>query len=406
MKRFIHCCVCILLTSIVPVSFSHADTLPEPGYRLIRTVIFSRHGVRSPIQTVAALKPWANRPWPIWPVKAGELTHRGKALIKAQWTALKPDLVKNGLVPENGCPAPDQYSLVADEDQRTRETAVAIFEGLAPGCEIRPQYGTRYDPLFHPDIVSYREMDHQKALEEVQERLAILENDPAITAALNRLQDITGCCGKRLSQRETGKNHATLQELPTRIKIDAKKPKLDISGKWPVASSIAEIMLLEYAQWPDRNAGWGKVDETVLQQIVPLHDSVFDATHRAPLLARAGGKYLVKNIHDTLLSEQSPPLSILVGHDTDIAYVGGLLDISWSVPEQGRNPIPPGSFMSFELWQKTDGEREIRVYFNAPSFASLHSAPAPVVIPTKVPVDKSVYTPENFSRLVETVTGL
>ncbi|EEO27447.1 histidine-type phosphatase [Oxalobacter paraformigenes] len=406
MKRFARYCVLILLTSIIPAAFVHADTPFEPESRLIRTVIFSRHGVRSPTQTPATLKQWANKPWPVWPVKPGELTQRGKALVKAQWTALKPGLVRQGLIPANGCPAPEQYSLIADEDQRTRETAIAIFDGLAPGCEIRPQYGTRYDSLFHPDLASYRAMNHQEALEEVQMRLDNLDKDPAIIAALNRLQDITGCCGKRPGLREAGKNRATLQELPTRMKIDPEKPKLDISGKWPIASSLAEIMLLEYGQWPDRNAGWGEVDETVLRQIVPLHDRVFDATHRAPLLAKAGGQYLVKNIHDTLLSEQSQPLSILVGHDTDIAYVGGLLGINWTVEGQGTNPIPPGSFMSFELWQKTDGNREIRIHFHAPSFTSLHAKPAPVVIPTKVPVDQSVYRPEAFSRLVETVTGL
>ncbi len=406
MKRLIRYCVFILLTSIIPSAFVHADTPFEPDASLIRTVIFSRHGVRSPTQTAATLKQWASKPWPVWPVKPGELTQRGKALVKAQWTALKPGLVKQGLIPANGCPAPEQYSLIADEDQRTRETAIAIFEGLAPGCEIHPRYGTRYDSLFHPDLASYRAMNHQEALEEVQARIDNLDKDPSIIAALNRLQEITGCCGKRLGRREAGKNHVTLQELPMRMTIDPEKPKLDITGKWPIASSLAEIMLLEYGQWPDRNAGWGEVDETVLQQIVPLHDRVFDATHRAPLLAKAGGKYLVKNIHDTLLSEQSPRLSILVGHDTDIAYVGGLLDINWTVKGQGINPIPPGSFMSFELWQKTNGDREIRIHFHAPSFVSLHSRPAPVVIPIKVPVDKSVYSPEAFSRLVETATGL
>ena len=406
MKRLSRLIALTVFTMLIPAPFVYADPSSGLEDRLIRTVIFSRHGVRSPTQSPATLKQWASKPWPVWPVKPGELTLRGKALIRAQWTALKPVLEKHGLLSENSCPAPQQYSLIADEDQRTRETAVAIFEGLAPGCRINPQYGTRYDTLFHPDMTSWREMNHQEALDQVQSRLDLLEKDPGVQSALNRLQEITGCCNHLSLLREKEERYTSLKELPTRIRIDSQKPKLDISGKWPIASSIAEIMLLEYGQWPDRNAGWGKVDENILKQIVPLHDRVFDATHRAPLLAKAGGKYLVKNIRDTLLSEQSPRLSILVGHDTDIAYIGGLLGISWTVPEQGLNPIPPGSFMSFELWEKTEGNREIRIYFHAPAFASLHSVPASETMPVKVPVDKPFYRVSDFSQQVDRVTGL
>ena len=372
----------------------------------IRSVFLVRHGIRSPKDSDTALGQWSTSAWPTWPGKPGDLTERGKELIRAQWSALKPFLVRNGLVPENGLPKAGDYALIADKDQRTRMSAIALFDGLFPGCHIRPQYGSRYDLLFHPDSSMYRAMDRQKALAEVQALLDPLDFDPVIGNALNLLQDITKCCRPSLCGALGGTSSCTLQGLPNRMSIDPRKPRLDIEGKWHIASTLAEIMLLEFAQWPEKEAGWGEVDARVLRQIIPVHNAVFNATHRAQSLAKAGGIHMLEYIHQTLLSEKSPPLTILVGHDTNIAYVSGLLDIHWSVPELGNDPVIPGSFLTFELWQKAGTGREIRAGFHAPSLDFLRTSPASLTSPVSIPVDKAVYEPDTFKKQVENVTAL
>ena len=372
---------------------------------LVKTVILSRHGIRSPKESDAVLRQWSTRAWPTWPGNQGDLTERGKELVKAQWAAMRPFLVENGLIPASGLHQARDYALIADEDQRTRMTAIAMFEGLFPACHIRPQYGSRYDLLFHPDSSLYRTMDRQKALAEVQVLLDCLDSDPVIGNALTILQDITKCCRPSLCGALGGTTSCTLQGLPNRMSIDPRKPKLDIAGKWQVASTLAEIMLLEFAQWPDRKAGWGEVDEMVLRQIIPLHSAVFNATHRAHSLAKAGGTHMLEYIRETLLSEKSPPLTILVGHDTNIAYVSGLLDIHWTDPELGCDPIIPGSFITFELWQKTESVREIRIGFHVPSLEFLRTSPASLTRAVSIPVDKAVYEPDTFQKVVEIVTS-
>lgn len=372
--------------------------------KLIRSVILGRHGIRSPKQSDATLRQWSTKPWPVWPGNPGDLTERGKALIEAQWAAMKPVLVENGLIPAGGLPQAVDYALIADEDQRTRMSAIAIFEGLFPGCHIRPQYGSRYNLLFHPDSVMYRTMDRQKALAEVQAQLDPLETDPVIDNALNLLQDITNCCRPSLCGELGGTDFCTLRGLPNRMSIDPRKPKLDIAGKWQVASTLAEIMLLEFAQWPEKKAGWATVDETVLRQIIPVHNAVFNATHRASSLARAGGTHMLKYIHDTLVSEKSPRLTILVGHDTNIAYVSSLLGLHWNLPESGIDPVIPGSFLSFELWRKTGNESEIRICFYIPSWHFLRTSPISPAQPVSAPVDKGVYATDTFSKLVDNST--
>ena len=114
---------------------------------------------------------------------------------------------------------------------------------------------------------------------------------------------------------------------------------------------------------------------------------------------------MLEYIRETLLSEKSPPLTILVGHDTNIAYVSGLLDIHWTDPELGCDPIIPGSFITFELWQKTESVREIRIGFHVPSLEFLRTSPASLTRAVSIPVDKAVYEPDTFQKVVENVTS-
>ncbi len=400
MKRAFKYLLFTILAVFTAIPAAHASEEGQPEDKLIKIVVLSRHGVRSPTQNRTTLDQWSSRTWPRWPVRYGYLTERGHELVAAQWKAIRPVLTEQRLLPENACPAPASYSLIADRDQRTRETAIAIFDGLAPGCGVRPQWGEQYDALFHPSKNALAALNTENVLSVLKQRLDRLNADPAAIAALNRIQDITDCCGPALCTRTAHENSCALTELPNRTSLDHRKNKPEIGGKWAIASSIAEIMLLEYGQWPDRNAGWGQVDENVLRQIVPLHDKVFDAVNRTPALAKAGGGELLKTIENALLSDTSPKMNFLVGHDTNIANIGGLLNVNWIVPEQGSNPTPPGGFLTFELWQKADGTREVRINYHAPTFASLHTQPAPVVKPVQVPASPGVFTPEAFSLKV------
>ena len=53
--------------------------------KLLKMVVLSRHGVRSPTQSSETLESWSRKDWPEWPVKRGELTPRGAKLVTAMW---------------------------------------------------------------------------------------------------------------------------------------------------------------------------------------------------------------------------------------------------------------------------------------------------------------------------------
>ena len=104
-----------------------AEAQPETG-RLLKTVIVSRHGVRTPTQPPSALRPWTTRPdsWPTTPWSApgwsetqpGELTQAGARLAALMGGYYQSRLAARQLFPARGCPAPGDVFIRADTPLR------------------------------------------------------------------------------------------------------------------------------------------------------------------------------------------------------------------------------------------------------------------------------------------------
>ncbi len=251
--------------------------------RLLKLVVLSRHGVRSPTQSPEELARWASRPWPQWPVGKGELTARGGELLTIQWREMRRILAEEGLLPAQGCPGPEDVLCVADAEQRTRESAAAILKGLVPECGLSAASDpTQVTPLFHPVRARQASLDTQAVRAEMERVLAGLH---VPHGALELIQRVTGCCAPGLCDGRT--RGCALADIPDTVGFN--KGDVKLSGRLAMASSLAEIFLLEYGQWPERNAGWGEVDAEALKTMLPVHNLVFDALNRAPDVAAARG---------------------------------------------------------------------------------------------------------------------
>ena len=366
--------------------------------RLLKLVVLSRHGVRSPTQSPEELARWASRPWPQWPVGKGELTARGGELLTIQWREMRRILAEEGLLPAQGCPGPEDVLCVADAEQRTRESAAAILKGLVPECGLSAASDpTQVTPLFHPVRAGQASLDTQAVRAEMERVLAGLHVPPG---ALELIQRVTGCCAPGLCDGST--RGCALADIPDTVGFN--KGDVKLSGRLAMASSLAEIFLLEYGQWPERNAGWGEVDAEALKTMLPVHNLVFDALNRAPDVATARGGAMLRAIRSSLLEEPDARVIIYAGHDTNIANTGGLLDLHWDIPEQGHNAIPPGGALLFTLWKNASGRREIRASFLAPTLETLHaSSPGgePVILDAGLLCGGEPCTPEAFSLLTD-----
>ncbi|HWT67174.1 MAG TPA: histidine-type phosphatase [Terracidiphilus sp.] len=131
---------------------SNASPVSDQDNALRFVVIVSRHGVRSPTGKLDQLNRYSRQPWPTWDVPPGYLTAHGARLMTLLGTYDRALLVSQGILSPGGCADAAHIRIVADSDQRTRESGKALAAGLEPGCEVdvtaRPE-GTP-DPLFHP----------------------------------------------------------------------------------------------------------------------------------------------------------------------------------------------------------------------------------------------------------------
>lgn len=375
------------------------------GHRLLKIVALSRHGVRAPTQEKKILDSWTQKTWPKWPVKRGELTERGAALVREMWKNLHKRYKDLNLIPENICPRPDLVYVRADVDERTKATARAILQGLAADCDlgfaVLPD--AKVDPLFHPlkaglyqfnaieGVTDVLAMSHG-GLTAVQERLA---------PSLAMLEEILGPPDAALCDRFAMIRNCTIGDLPNAISISPNGEDIRLVGSLSIASSAAEIFLLEYAEWPKEKAGWGQVSDKILEEILPIHATVFDVVNRAPMVAWAKGSTLLAEMAAALAGSHADArcneanLVVFVGHDTNIANLGALLGIDWQANGYPENGIPPASLLALELWE-INGAREVMARFYAQSPSTLHK-PIP-----KEGGDVAAFAPEedvvNFSK--------
>ncbi len=401
-------CIAALAFLLPPVSVPAAEA--DDG-RLLKIVVLSRHGVRAPTQKHDVLAQWSRRIWPTWPVKRGELTPRGASLVTALWGNLGETFRHAGLLPREQCPRPGDVFVRADVDERTRATARALLDGLAPDCHLGYAVASdAIDPLFHPVKAGLYAFDPISAATDILSMtdggLGHLQDDLATPLAL--VGRLAAPVSPELCARFSLPPDCALSDIPNAVSVASDGRSVAIAGSLAIASSMAEIFLLEYGEWPGAAAGWGQVDAATLRQVLPVHARVFDVVNRAPLVAWARGSSLLAEMGSALLGTHydercnKAALVVFVGHDTNIANLGALLGVNWQLDEYPVNGIPPAAALMLELWEK-NGAREVRVHFVAQPPAALH---APFATATAIsPADLRAHAPQAATVSAPPVVG-
>ncbi|MBQ4615812.1 MAG: histidine-type phosphatase, partial [Mailhella sp.] len=367
----------------------HAETPPASDMesaQLVKAVILFRHGVRSPLQTREELNSWTQRQWPEWSVAPGELTPRGFGLLRAAGYGLREDLAEAGLLPATGCPPEGSLFAYADSTPRTRDSARALLEGLAPGCGF--PISTREEekgpaPLFHPvqsGLMPPPEFSEEKRLA-LEQDLTVLRSREA-----DRLNLLAELLGPTVNQPDSF-------HFPGK----SSRQTLTLEGGLKTASSCAEILFLESIEWavhsqsivvaerlPEhpghlspverktrqilgapvfpspasqarpRPHSWKPVplsnqrllmlNPATAEELLPVHTAVLNMIQRDPAIAYSSGLPLLALIAGTLAgtspldAANEAELIIFSGHDTNIANIAALLDLHWN-----NTPFPPDS---------------------------------------------------------------
>ena len=360
------------MTTWPPFSFAPSSTQGDEV--LTKLVIVSRHGVRTPIPPASQLAHWAAEPWPDWKQPAGALTPRGAELARIMGTYYRRYASEGQAATAAGCPPMYVY---ADLMERTQATAKSLIEGFAPNCgyTFRTRSDAKIDPIFHPLEAGVCKVDPMIAQTRVLERaggdLNRITRD--LKAPFDALQSILQCCSPSLCTALGRGEKCTLADLPTVMSPLPDGAGLAVMGSLPIASTTAEILLLEYADnLPMSEVGWGRVTLPQMRETWRLHTEHFDLTQRTPYLARRMGSLLMFKVAAAVTSARTLGFGVVdpairdakfvayVGHDTNIWNLAGMLDVSWLQTGYQRNQTPPAGALMFEVRELPD--KKLKVY--------------------------------------------
>ena len=396
----------ILCAAIAATVLAH-DAAPAADYELLSAVVVSRHGVRSPIATGMPLAEIAADPWPAWPTAhPGDLTERGAELAKLMGAYYRDYYVVQGLFPAQSCPTPDTVVFWADVDQRTKVTAQALSDGMFPGCGIQPGHlaDAKADPLFHPPRAGVCTIDAELARRSVMRRIGSLRRlQSSVRPEIAAMQAVLKCCAPALC-RPTGAAACKLGDLQTELVAHGDEG-VWLRGPISIGSMAGEVFLLQYAQnMPAEQVAWGRVrTQQALRPLMRLHTLRFDLMNRTPYLAAREGSALVERIVSTFRrflstgGASSPKLTVLVGHDTNISQIGGMLGLHWSLPSYLPDQTPPAGALHFELLrERRTGLHSVRVSYVAQTPDQMRQA---------TPLDRSRRPERSVARIDDCRTG-
>lgn len=356
-----------LLAAVLTLALA-APAAAAPTLTLERVAVLMRHGVRPPTRALPLPEAAVDGRWPAWPVGWGELTPHGAQAVRALAAFDREEDARRGLVPGSGCPEPGAVEIYADSDQRTIATGEAVAAAYAPGCDVRVAHRPQGedDPLFSPVQTGAVAYDPARARAAVLAHGALLAvREAQARPLLARLQAILkpGCSsGCVLS--------GSSRLAPPR---DRARPKLE--GPLDLGSTAAQVLVLQYAEGkPLSEVGFGRATADDVSRIAALHPLEFDIVARPSYVAARNVSGVAPWMLRVLEAPGGPRLGVLVGHDTNIASLGGLLDLHWRVDGFPADDPPPGGGLRFELWRDGQGGRFVRAVYESASLEQIRAA--------------------------------
>jgi 4-phytase/acid phosphatase len=349
------------------------------GLTVDRVVILMRHGVRPPTKSPPMPDGVTPDRWPDWPVKPGWLTPHGAQAI-SRIGAYDAALLRGwGVLPRKGCPVAGTVAVIADSDQRTIATGDAWREAVGPGCAIPSEHKPQdeSDPLFGAIGAGLTKFDPARATAEVEAAAGpggIVAVEATYRPLLQRIDAIL--CGAATTS--CGVGHEPSGIVPAKT---GAKPKL--SGALDRASTVAQILLLEYAEGkPMADVGWGRATAVDVANLSAFHALEFKILARPSYVAARNLAGLTPRILAALSGEKGgAAVTMISGHDTNVANLGGLLDIHWQVPGLAADDPAPGGAIVLERLKDKKGALYVRAVYRGQTLDQIRAAADPATNP-------------------------
>ena len=349
---------------------SAAGAAPDDGsvadLKLERVVMLMRHGVRPPTKAPATPEGTAAQPWSSWTTPFGELTPHGAEGARLMGVYSRTLLRSRGLLPDEGCAPAGDVVVWASGKSRAIKTAESFTEGLQPGCGVKVAHPNSEDndPVFHP--AEGAAIDGVLALKSAQRLKPGIAYEARIHAEdFKVLQRVLGCDLATRAGCGVAARPSRLNGNPT----DGP----DVEGALSIASTAGQTILLEYVEGkPMDQVGWGRASKADIHAMLRFHPVKFRYEARSPYVAERYAAPVARRILEALNGENGTgKLTLLVGHDTNIAALGGFLGVHFTIADYPRDDPPPGGAMGFELLRDAGGHAFVRAFYTAQSMDQL-----------------------------------
>ncbi|XTZ36981.1 bifunctional glucose-1-phosphatase/inositol phosphatase [Salmonella enterica] len=335
-----------------------AQTAPQ-GYELQQVLIMSRHNLRAPLaNNGSVLEQSTPNSWPEWDVPGGELTTKGGVLEVYMGHYMREWFAQQKLIPAGECPAENSIYAWANSLQRTVATAQFFINGAFPGCDVpvhhQQKMGTM-DPTFNPVITDDSATFSQQAVNamETQRRRYELDESYKLLEKITRYHESPACKDKQQCSLADGKDSfsAKYQQEP------------GVSGPLKVGNSLVDAFTLQYYEgFPLDQVAWGEISSDQQWQLLSkLKNSYQDTLFTSAAVARNVSKPLVKYINKILVedADSAPKLTLLVGHDSNIASLLTALEFK-PYQLQGQNEHTPiGGKIVFQRWHNPANKHDL-----------------------------------------------
>jgi 4-phytase / acid phosphatase len=183
MKRLCTIVLCgLTLVSAMPAGVAQSTT---DNTKLKFSLVFIRHGVRSPTKANTAYAPYAVDAWPDWPVDPGDLTPYGQQLMTLLGSYYSQYFTAQGILTGNEQQDANRIYFYADNAERTLASAAGLVSGMLPtvGADVTSFATGQNDPLFFPVKVGLGNPNFTLAAAALNGRLG--SNPGALTTANN-----------------------------------------------------------------------------------------------------------------------------------------------------------------------------------------------------------------------------
>ncbi|WP_313049277.1 bifunctional glucose-1-phosphatase/inositol phosphatase [Atlantibacter subterraneus] len=338
-------------------ALAQAETAPE-GYQLQQVLLMSRHNLRAPLaNNGSVLEQSTAQKWPQWDVPGGQLTTKGGVLEVYMGHYLREWFAQQGLVTSGECPANNRVYAYANSLQRTVATAQFFITGAFPGCDIpvhhQEKMGTM-DPTFNPVITNTSPEFQQAALKamETQRGEYQLDESYKLLEEVTGYDDSPSCKQKQVCDLTAAKD--TFSAKPT------EEP--GVSGPLKVGNSLVDAFTLQYYEgFPMEDVAWGQIKTDKQWSVLSkLKNGYQDTLFTSPDVARNVAAPLVKYIQKALVTEkQGPAVTVLVGHDSNIASLLTALDFKPYQLAHQYERTPIGGKIMFQRWHDSKTNRDL-----------------------------------------------